>query len=168
MCKKVFIDTNIFIGEKFMLSNDKFEKLKTYIENDKIILLNNEITERELEVHIIKDVKEVINSYNKVLSKSPFLEILSETPIKLSAEDETYIISFLKTELIKFFDDSIKLSLEDHFNLNLPFEKTKQNEFKDAFVAQIIKKYQKKNNEKIYIISKDDLGKRLTIMIKTL
>ena len=156
MCKKVFIDTNIFIGEKFMLSNDKFEKLKTYIENDKIILLNNEITERELEVHIIKDVKEVINSYNKVLSKSPFLEILSETPIKLSAEDETYIISFLKTELIKFFDDSIKLSLEDHFNLNLPFEKTKQNEFKDAFVAQIIKKYQKKNNEKIYIISKDD------------
>ena len=57
MCKKVFIDTNIFIGEKFMLSNDKFEKLKTYIENDKIILLNNEITERELEVHIIKDVK---------------------------------------------------------------------------------------------------------------
>ena len=113
MCKKVFIDTNIFIGEKFMLSNDKFEKLKTYIENDKIILLNNEITERELEVHIIKDVKEVINSYNKVLSKSPFLEILSETPIKLSAEDETYIISFLKTELIKFFDDSIKLSLED-------------------------------------------------------
>lgn len=165
MCKKVFIDTNIFIGEKFMLSNDKFEKLKTYIENDKIILLNNEITERELEVHIIKDVKEVINSYNKVLSKSPFLEILSETPIKLSAEDETYIISFLKTELIKFFDDSIKLSLEDvdikliledHFNLNLLFEKTKQNEFKDAFVAQIIKKYQKKNNEKIYIISKDD------------
>ncbi|ERL27306.1 MULTISPECIES: PIN domain-containing protein [unclassified Leptotrichia] len=165
MCKKVFIDTNIFIGEKFMLSNDKFEKLKTYIENDKIILLNNEITERELEVHIIKDVKEVINSYNKVLSKSPFLEILSETPIKLSAEDETYMISFLKTELIKFFDDSIKLSLEDvdikliledHFNLNLPFEKTKQNEFKDAFVAQIIKKYQKKNNEKIYIISKDD------------
>ena len=146
MCKKVFIDTNIFIGEKFMLSNDKFEKLKTYIENDKIILLNNEITER-------------------VLSKSPFLEILSETPIKLSAEDETYMISFLKTELIKFFDDSIKLSLEDvdikliledHFNLNLPFEKTKQNEFKDAFVAQIIKKYQKKNNEKIYIISKDD------------
>lgn len=128
-------------------------------------MLNNEITERELEVHIIKDVKEVINSYNKVLSKSPFLEILSETPIKLSAEDETYIISFLKTELIKFFDDSIKLSLEDvdikliledHFNLNLPFEKTKQNEFKDAFVAQIIKKYQKKNNEKIYIISKDD------------
>ena len=165
MCKKVFIDTNIFIGEKFMLSNDKFEKLKTYIENDKIILLNNEITERELEVHIIKDVKEVINSYNKVLSKSPFLEILSETPIKLSLEDETYIISFLKTELIKFFDDSIKFSLEDvdikliledHFNLNLPFEKTKQNEFKDAFVAQIIKKYQKKNNEKIYIISKDD------------
>lgn len=128
-------------------------------------MLNNEITERELEVHIIKDVKEVIDSYNKVLSKSPFLEILSETPIKLSAEDETYIISFLKTELIKFFDDSIKLSLEDvdikliledHFNLNLPFEKTKQNEFKDAFVAQIIKKYQKKNNEKIYIISKDD------------
>ena len=128
-------------------------------------MLNNEITERELEVHIIKDVKEVINSYNKVLSKSPFLEILSETPIKLSAEDETYIISFLKTELIKFFDDSIKLSLEDvdikliledHFNLNLLFEKTKQNEFKDAFVAQIIKKYQKKNNEKIYIISKDD------------
>ena len=165
MCKKVFIDTNIFIGEKFMLSNDKFEKLKTYIENDKIILLNNEITERELEVHIVKDVKEVINSYNKVLSKSPFLEILSETPIKLSAEDEACIISFLKTELIKFFDASIKLSLEDidikliledHFNLNLPFEKTKQNEFKDAFVAQIIKKYQKKNNEKIYIISKDD------------
>ena len=35
MCKKVFIDTNIFIGEKFMLSNDKFEKLKTYIEYDK-------------------------------------------------------------------------------------------------------------------------------------
>ena len=29
MCKKVFIDTNIFISEKFMLSNHKFEKLKT-------------------------------------------------------------------------------------------------------------------------------------------
>ena len=84
-------------------------------------MLNNEITERELEVHIIKDVKEVINSYNKVLSKSPFLEILSETPIKLSAEDETYIISFLKTELIKFFDDSIKLSLED-VDINIDIE----------------------------------------------
>lgn len=163
MCKKVFIDTNIFISEKFMLSNHKFEKLKTYIENDIMVLLNNEITEKELEIHITKGVKEIINSYNKILNKSPFLEILRKAPIKLTTEDEKYIISFFETELAKFFYDSIKipldidikLILEDHFNLNLPFEKKKPNEFKDAFVIQMIKSYQMMENEKIYIISND-------------
>lgn len=163
MCKKVFIDTNIFINEKFMLSNHKFKKLKTYIENDVIVLLNNEITEKELEIHITKGIKEIINSYNKTLNKSPFLEILRKAPIKLTTEDEKYIISFFETELAKFFYDSIKipldidikLILEDHFNLNLPFEKKKPNEFKDAFVIQMIKNYQMVENEKIYIISND-------------
>lgn len=164
MYKKVFIDTNVFISEKFRLSNHKFEKLKKYTEEAQIILLYNEITEKELEVHIKEKIEEGIKSYNKVLKKYPLLEYLGKGVLEeLEENKKEKIYLSLKKDLDCFFDDSInlplkidiKLVLEDHFNFKLPFTQKKQHEFKDAFVIQMLKNYQKQNNEKVYIISQD-------------
>lgn len=164
MYKKVFIDTNVFISEKFRLSNHKFEKLKKYTEEAQIILLYNEITEKELEVHIKEKIEEGIKSYNKVLKKYPLLEYLGKGVLEeLKENKKEKIYLSLKKDLDCFFDDSInlplkidiKLVLEDHFNFKLPFTQKKQHEFKDAFVIQMLKNYQKQNNEKVYIISQD-------------
>ncbi len=155
MEKIVFLDTNVFVGNKFSFLNKSLTKLKKYVENNVVIMLENEITKKEIYKHMYKKVKSIVDDYNKICEENPIIERdeLNEKEI-----EEKY-----KEKLEELFINSIKLSLDidieeiidQHFNLIPPFEKEKAKEFKDAFVIQLLKKYKKESKEEIFIVTND-------------
>ena len=155
MEKIVFLDTNVFVGNKFSFLNKSLTKLKKYVENNVVIMLENEITKKEIYKHMYKKVKSIVDDYNKICEENPIIERdeLNEKEI-----EEKY-----KEKLEEIFINSIKLPLDidieeiidQHFNLIPPFEKEKTKEFKDAFVIQLLKKYKKESKEEIFIVTND-------------
>lgn len=155
MEKIVFLDTNVFVGNKFSFLNKSLTKLKKYVENNVIIMLENEITKKEIYKHMYKKVKSIVDDYNKICEENPIIE--------RDELNEKEIEKKYKEKLEELFINSIKLSLDidieeiidQHFNLIPPFEKEKAKEFKDAFVIQLLKKYKKESKEEIFIVTND-------------
>ena len=74
MEKIVFLDTNVFVGNKFSFLNKSLTKLKKYVENNVVIMLENEITKKEIYKHMYKKVKSIVDDYNKICEENPIIE----------------------------------------------------------------------------------------------
>ena len=67
MGKIVFLDTNVFVGNNFSFLNKPLTKLKKYVENNVVIMLENEITKKDFD-HMV----ETLDGYyyeNAILKK---------------------------------------------------------------------------------------------------
>ena len=174
----IFLDTNIFISQKYDFSDTKnsdFNNLVKMVNDGKIKLYISQIVEHEVKKHIKEDIfeifKEVKKSRNIVLKK--FSKNYSQTSV-LSNLFSFYNLKKddISEEIISKFDKFLKDSkvckldcknidpqqiIVDYMDSNPPFEnkEKKKYEFPDAFmIAKLKRSFNEKNP--IYVITKDE------------
>ena len=173
----IFLDTNIFISQKYDFSDTKnsdFNNLIKMVNDGKIKLYISQIVEHEVKKHIKEDIfeifKEVKKSRNIVLKKIAKNYLQTSVLSHLFSFDnltENDILEEIISKFDKFLKDSeaSKLDCEDidpqqiivdYMNSNPPFEnkEKKKYEFPDAFMIAKLKKICSKESP-IYVITKD-------------
>ncbi|WP_339052755.1 PIN domain-containing protein [Fusobacterium animalis] len=160
----IFLDTNIFISQKYDFSDTKnsdFNNLIKMVNDGKIKLYISQIVEHEVKKHIKEDIfeifKEVKKSRNIILKK--FSKNYSQTSV-LSNLFSFYNLKKddISEEIISKFDKFLKDSkaskldckdidsqqiIVDYMDSNPPFEnkEKKKYEFPDAFMIAKLKKF---------------------------
>lgn len=162
----VYLDSNIYIQEKYGLNNSYFLLLNQLIQTNEIRLLYSNVTKGEVFYHLRDSVESAVTAYNK--AQSEFYKAYAHYGrfdySKLKTETE---ISILENAFNKFWgqENSLELLLNNidinnillaHFNIEYPFEKKKRNEFKDAFMIEAIKLFIREHNEQVYLITQDN------------
>lgn len=157
-CKNIFIDTSVFEKECFRFDeNSKFARLVEFQEKGDIKLYITDIIKDELISRIEYNVKEEYPQYNK-------LRIISN----IYNKNENDFINELKKRLelnIKNFEiiptdtNITKDIFDNYFSNKPPFDKEKKdkkNEFPDAFIIEMVKKWAEKNYKKVIFLSNDN------------
>lgn len=165
----VFLDSNVFINEKYNFSGtSSLSNLKKYIDDGMVNLYTNDIVVREVKHHIKKDIRNLSAQAKNAVYKCK--ELMNALP---SSEAEFIKNAIMKTSerLLEAFDSYIKNSADidysntsleelfsDYFNSEAPFEgrKEKKSEFPDAVIVKSIKQYWSDSEEKLYIITDDN------------
>lgn len=162
----LYLDTNVYIGAKYIFDREKFNTLRNLISQDKVTVLYTKATEGEVIQHLEEDVAKGIKSYNHVIKKEiPLFKDASDYGIKEISLEEA--VGCAKMKLNEFFSldgvECISLNpldaetlLDDYFHGVAPFENKKPYEFKDAIVINAIKNYQKSCGEIICVVSNDE------------
>ncbi len=169
----VFIDTNIFVGCKYDLSDESVLKiLEKFSKNQKVNLHISNVVLKEIEKHIKDDIDNVFNSFKsakkeamkkispKMFDGTSFAQYFA-IPLKEDIEKSVFIkfYDFLNaTNMIVLDNEGVKIDLilEDYFNNCPPFEKreNKKNEFPDAIIAAKLKEEFSSSNP-VWIVSGD-------------
>lgn len=162
----VYLDTNVYIGAKYIFDREKFATLQARIKEGKITVLYTSATIGE----VIKNLKETIEagvlSYNRLL-RNDLACLCGDEKDALHSLGCEEVIAQVEEKLRVFLGlDGVKsISLNpldaeqlmaDYFHGIAPFEKKKPYEFKDAIMINAIKQYQKECKEEICIVSSDD------------
>lgn len=164
---KIFLDSNIYIREKYVFDFYKLGNLKELINRGKVTLLYTSVTFREVEKHMIEECDLAVKKYNRSISKdiSPYRidqiyginKIEIEDAIAKSRENLTNFFNLSSVKKIPLNPLDAEKLIDDYYSKKPPFENKKPNEFKDAIAINALKKYQESIREPIYIIS-DDSG----------
>lgn len=162
----VYLDTNAYIGAKYIFDTSNMGILKSLISDGKVTLLYSSATVGEVRQHIDEDISTAVQNYNRVLRKDmPSLKYVEKN--SLSELDIQEAIESVKEKAKEFFDQehSICVSLnpldaeqlmKDYFSGVPPFEKKKPDEFKDAIMINAVKNFQRTTGEMIYVVSNDE------------
>jgi len=161
----VYLDTNTYIGAKYIFDSGNFGTLKKLVNTGEISVIYTSATIGEVKDHIQGDISAAVTKYNRTLRND--MPVLNEDPIyNLKTLDENQAISSVIDKLDEFVGldgveqislnplDAEKL-LADYFNQNLPFESKKPNEFKDAIMINAIKQFQENSQSRVCIVSND-------------
>lgn len=165
----VFIDTNIFIKNKFTFHAGPMNSLKKYCQKGYCTLFTNSIILREVEKHIKADVGKLATQAKNAIKKKP------ELVNAISAHEVDVIVDKLKAapemllaQFRAFSEDAICLPIDnlslasvfdDYFNVVPPFEnkEDKKAEFPDAVAIMSIKRYlQETEDASMCIVSEDE------------
>ena len=162
----VYLDTNAYIGAKYVFDMENMGILSKLIETGEVTLLYTSATIGEVEHHLVEDISVAVQNYNRVLRKEmPSLKYAENYQLKELDIQEA--VDVVKAKAKTFFErenarcislnplDGEKL-LRDYFEVRAPFEKKKPNEFKDAIMINAVKNYQKDTGESVYIVSNDE------------
>lgn len=162
---KVYMDTNVYVAEKYMFSSLKMTALKDILDKGSITLLYTKLNVAEIIRRIKGEIIPAVEEYNKILNKS--MPVVYREKIcgvnKLNKED---VITEIEEKVRDFFDldgvEEIPLNpldvdklVDDYISYTPPFEEKKPDEFKDAIMANAVKNYQDNIKEIICIISSD-------------
>lgn len=156
----VFIDTNIYEEENYNF-DERNEVFKSFIElvrkkeikNVIISVIDNEIKEHLKER--MEENERGIKKYCKWVKDLLEEEVINQNLKKELIDYEKFKENSL-TEIVTLENINPEIVLNKHFKKEVPFTKSKPNEFKDAFFVQGILKYVEDNNiGRFVIISKD-------------
>lgn len=164
---QVYLDTNVYIGAKYIFDRNKLNTLKNLIKNGYVRLIYTNATVGEVKEHIKEDIGNSIKEYNRLINKKLVTLVdddLYKNQIKLINDIE--IINYINKKFDSYLSetDAIRVDLssinceelmKDYFDKKLPFENSKPYEFKDAIMIKALKQYQKENKNQICIISSD-------------
>lgn len=174
----IFLDTNIFISQKYDFSDTKnsdFNNLVKMVNDGKIKLYISQIVEHEVKKHIKEDIFEIFKEVKK--SRNIVLKKISKNYLQTLVLSNLFSFYNLKKddiseEIISKFDKFLKDSkvckldcknidpqqiIVDYMDSNPPFEnkEKKKYEFPDAFmIAKLKRSFNEKNP--IYVITKDE------------
>jgi len=168
--RNIFLDTSIFIKNKFQFHNYRFQRLIQLRRTRSIRLYTTDITNDEIRFKINESVEKSIQAARTFRSNATILSNIGDPPfnqtfIRLDKNDIQKKInqiyeSFLeesKTSQLSTDSVSIKRVFHKYFNSIAPFGiGEKKSEFPDAFVIESISDWCKKQNNKIYLISGDN------------
>lgn len=161
----VYLDTNVYIGAKYMFDREKFATLQSRIKEGKITVLYTNATIGEVLKNLKENIEAGVLSYNRLL-RNDLACLCGDEKEDLHSLDPEKVITQIKDKLDVFLGlDGVKcISLNpldaeqlmgDYFHSVAPFEKKKPYEFKDAIMVNAVKQYQKECGEEICIVSSD-------------
>lgn len=162
----VFVDSCIFIDEKFFLPINRISMLKKLAQEGVISLVSTVITDWEILNHYRFEVTASINNIQK---HHQVLNTFDDLQHIYSREYKKKLIEKADVVFEKFHEQCHVLTLgfeyandvnsvfQKYFNIEKPFGLgDKRKEFPDAFALQILENYCKKNGLKqIIVLSKD-------------
>ncbi|MFS7390260.1 PIN domain-containing protein [Carnobacterium maltaromaticum] len=167
----IFIDTNIFVSDKFNIDTVPFKLIKKYVDKEVFGVITTYIAKEEQLNHINIFKDETVASFKKIYSNRAVLrnvELLTTGNHKDNIDffskiiDEKYIEMFNSyLESINVFEipmtKNSKIIFEKYFNELPPFEanKDKKSEFPDAFMVQSIIDWVDEKDCSVSVISGD-------------
>ncbi len=161
----VYLDTNVYIGAKYIFDSGNFSTLKNLAVSGKIVVLHTSATIGEVKQHIKEDISAAVKKYNRVIRKDMPV-INGDSVYNIKDLDENQVVGSVIAKFNEFIGingveqislnplDAEKL-LDDYFNQIQPFESKKPNEFKDAIMINAIKQFQTNAKQQICIVSND-------------
>ena len=160
MSNYVFIDTEVFIRNKFSLDNQNFATLINHIENENIFLVTSEIVISEIKKHIRSEIQKSIDgifSFPILKQLNIFkFDLENRKELKNIFSNEIFNILerrlFSYAEIVRMDHASIRDVFNDYFNGISPFLGGKP-EFPDAFAANSLLNWAKEKGHKIAIVS---------------
>jgi virulence-associated protein VapD len=170
----VFLDSNIYISEKYLFDESKFRRFQKLISDGFITLVCSDIVIEEVKKHIKDDVSSAYKELIKALSNRGFEALKDKISERMSDLSDSDLISQQIQRFEKFLSDcrasivsadEIPVSevMNDHFALKPPFSLKKDKEFKDSFIIKSILKNQLKqlqaypdNKIELCVVSNDD------------
>lgn len=166
----VFIDTSIFIKNKFTFQAGPLDSLNKYCQKGYCALFTNSIIQRELEKHIKADVGKFAAQAKNTIKKNPELvNAISKEEYCIITEKLISAPDRLLEQFKTFFADAIYLPIDnlslpavfdDYFNVVPPFEnkENKKAEFPDAVAIMSIKRYLQETEDITMCVVSDDDG----------
>lgn len=171
MKEYIFIDTNIFVEDRFNINSPAFKLLQRHVNDGSYNVISNSIAEGEQKKHLLNFRDEVLSDFSRIY-KHKFImrnvnlfngnSIEEEKSIFKNKIDEAYIIPFydyLKSlEIINIpLTKDTEFIFQMYFANKAPFETKmqKKSEFPDAFMVKSIFEWAKKNRVKVNTISND-------------
>ena len=162
----VYLDTNVYIGAKYVFDREKFDTLRSRISEGNITVLYTTATVGEVLKNLKSTVESGTQSYNRLIKKD-LACIFGDETIGIGIINSDDIFQHIKGKLDVFLGlDGVKCIplnpldaekiIADYFAENPPFEKKKPYEFKDAIMINAIKNYQEKTGEEICVVSSDE------------
>lgn len=177
----VFIDSNIFIKERYSISdNSRLGLLKKHVNEGKVSIFSNIVIFNEIVKHAKKDFTDLFRDLEyskKRVRKGIPKGLIEDTVIEdlVSANNPELLADILIQKVISFFSDAkvemfdnkntdVDKLIVDYFNSNPPFEiKTdKKHEFPDAIVIQSIRNRRAAITPLIVITEDDGFKKALS------
>lgn len=165
----VFIDTNIFIKNKFTFHAGPLDSLKKYCQKGYCTLFTNSIILREVEKHIKADVGKLATQAKNAIKKPELVNAISKQEYSIIAEKILSAPDQLLEQFRMFAADAICLPIDtlslasvfdDYFNIVPPFEnkEDKKAEFPDAVAIMSIKRYLQETEDTTICVVSDDEG----------
>ena len=166
----VFIDTSIFIRNKFTFHAGPLSSLQKYCRKGFCTLFTNSIIMREVEKHISADVGKLATQAKNAIKKKPELvNAISEQECVAIVEKLMAAPEKLLAQFTAFMDDAVLLSIDnlslasvfdDYFKSVPPFEQkeAKKAEFPDAVAIMSIKHYLQDESNAVMCVVSDDEG----------
>lgn len=167
----IFIDTNIFVSDKFNIDTVPFKLIKKYVDKEVFGVITTYIAKEEQLNHINTFKDETVAFFKKIYSHRAVLrnvELLTTGNHNDNIDffskiiDEKYIEMFNSyLESINVFEipmtKNSKIIFEKYFNELPPFEanKDKKSEFPDAFMVQSIIDWVDEKDCSVSVISGD-------------
>ena len=166
--KVIFLDTEQFVANKLSFSNAAFERLSNLVKDGIAKVLLTEIVEGEVRRHIRKELREAKKKLG--LQFGGLFQNLEHAPTPPPLSDEYWADAEreltdqfmeccrrLKAEIIPTKPEFVKVVFEWYFAHDAPFDSSKRKgEFPDAFSIACINDWAGKQNETVYVISKDE------------
>jgi len=168
--RNVFIDTSIFVSKNYSFGSSIFQAIISLSKRKQIFLKLPDITVREIQANIEKEVKSLEKKIEKFRKDLRVLRNVEECP--LSAIFNPFDLDQIKTEILSQLDSfiietdaeilpSLKVDpsviFDKYFNKKPPFGAGKKKaEFPDAFVLSAIEKWCANNKCSVYVISNDE------------
>lgn len=166
----VFIDTSVYVKEKYFSEGNAICTLYKLAKEGIIDLISTDITNQEILRHMRKDCMEAFSRLKKqcnVLRNISIYKDSFDRANKNVVENEVKQVfernlraSKVCTLGYKYSEDDIKEVFTSFFKERAPFSDHKKSEFPDAFVLRLLENYGKKKNVRLVILSADDDMKR--------
>lgn len=166
----VFIDTNIFIKNKFTFHAGPMDSLKKYCQKGYCTLFTNSIILREVEKHIRADVGRLATQAKNAIKNNPELvNAISKQEYTIIADKLLSAPDQLLAQFRLFAADAICLPIDhlslasvfdDYFNAVPPFEnkEDKKAEFPDAVAIMSIKRFLQETEDASMCVVSEDQG----------
>ena len=165
----VFVDTSIFVAEKYFAPNNRISALCNLVGDGIISLVSTKITDREILQHFKNEVCDAGKEINK--KHKALISLKMTRPLFLdNYQEELFRMCYAVFEKFqqkgsvnsigfKYCNcNDVEEIFDKYFRSEKPFnEGKKKHEFPDAFVLQMLESYCKKNGLKqIIILSADN------------
>lgn len=162
----VFIDTSVYVKEKYFSEGNAISALYKLAKEGIIDLISTDITNQEILRHIQKDCLEAFSTMRKECNVLRNISIYKDSfnranKAVIEKEAKNLLEKNMKAASVYTMgyncdERDVKVIFNSFFKGKAPFSDHKKSEFPDAFVLKMLENYADKNRLTIIILSTDD------------
>jgi predicted nucleic acid-binding protein len=157
----IFIDTEVFVREKFDWNSKSFTRLKELVRTGHLRVLTTSITKNE----VMRKIREALDNAAKSVKKHEIILGQLGVPTATEKANASNAVTDLQSLLDQFLKDvrasevPLSVNLDDlcdsYFQEKPPFSGKKKSEFPDAIVLSSLRDWSSQKGKKVYAVSGD-------------